>query len=106
MGILRALGRCCRIFLFHRTNRLLGFRITSKYKDAGAEQALLHAFANTVDLLQFEAEQNFGQFVMGDDGEPVGLLQIGADLPEKDPFEGAAPVAGKGGSPRSTGRRE
>ena len=43
-----------------------------------------HALADAVDLLQFEAEQNVGQIVMGDDDQPVRLLQIGADLAEKD----------------------
>ena len=38
---------------------------------------LLHAFADAVDVLQCEAEENFGQVVLGDDGQPVGLLQIG-----------------------------
>ncbi|MGA8754756.1 MAG: hypothetical protein WB611_00255, partial [Stellaceae bacterium] len=49
-----------------------------------AVQALLHALADAVDLLQFEAEQNVGQIVMGDDDQPVRLLQVGADLGEKD----------------------
>ena len=35
-------------------------------------------------LLQFEAQQNLRQVVLGDDDEAVGLLQIGADLAEKD----------------------
>jgi hypothetical protein len=47
-------------------------------------QALLHALADAVDLLQFEAEQNLRQIVMRDDDQPVRLLQIGADLAEKD----------------------
>jgi hypothetical protein len=37
-------------------------------------QPLLHALADAVDVLQFEAEKNFGQVVFGDDGEPVGFL--------------------------------
>ena len=46
-------------------------------------QPLFHALADAVDLLQFEAEQNVGKIVMGDDDKPVRLLQIGADLAEK-----------------------
>jgi hypothetical protein len=53
-------------------------------EDAGAVQALLHAFADAVDLLQFEAEQDAGQIVMRDDDETVRLLLIGADFAEKD----------------------
>jgi hypothetical protein len=53
-------------------------------EDAGAVQALLHARADPVDLLQFEAEQNLGQVLLRDDDQPVRLLQIGADLAEKD----------------------
>ena len=52
-------------------------------ENAGAVQALLHALADAVDLLQFEAEQNVGQIVMGDDDQPVRLLQIRADVAEK-----------------------
>jgi hypothetical protein len=53
-------------------------------ESAGAIEALLHARADAVDLLQFEAEQNLGQVVLGDDDKPVRLLQVGADLAEKD----------------------
>jgi hypothetical protein len=45
---------------------------------------LLHALAYAVDFLQFEAEQNAGQIVMRDHDQPVRLLQIRADLAEKD----------------------
>jgi hypothetical protein len=44
---------------------------------------LLHARADPVDLLQFEAKQNLGQIVMGDDHQPVGFLPVGTDLAEK-----------------------
>jgi hypothetical protein len=30
-----------------------------------------------------EAEQDSGQVLLGDDDEPVGLLQVGPDLAEK-----------------------
>jgi hypothetical protein len=46
-------------------------------------QALLHALANAVDVLQFEAEQNVRQVVFSDDNEPVRFLQVGPDLAEK-----------------------
>jgi hypothetical protein len=52
-------------------------------EDAGAVKALFHALADAVDLLQLEAEQNAGKIVMRDDDQPVGLLEIGADLAEK-----------------------
>jgi hypothetical protein len=45
---------------------------------------LLHARADAVDLRQFEAEQDVGKVVPGDDDEAVRLLQIGTDLAEKD----------------------
>ena len=51
--------------------------------DAGAMKPLLHARADAVDVLQLEAEQNSGQVVLGDDHQPVGLLQVGPDLAEK-----------------------
>ena len=53
-------------------------------EDAGAMKPLLHALADAVDVLQFETEQNPGQIVMRDDDQPVRLLQVGADLAEKD----------------------
>jgi hypothetical protein len=53
-------------------------------QDAGAVQALLHTRADAVDVLQFEAEQNVGQLVMGDDDKSVRLLQVGTDLAEED----------------------
>jgi hypothetical protein len=49
-----------------------------------AVQALLHALADAVDVLQFEVEQNAGQVVMRHDNEAVRLLQVGPDLAEKD----------------------
>ena len=52
--------------------------------DAGAVQALLHALADAVDLLQFEAEQDAGEIVVRDDDQAVRLLQVGSDLAEKD----------------------
>jgi hypothetical protein len=53
-------------------------------EDAGAVEPLLHAFADAVDLLQFEAQQNLRQVVFGDNDQPVGLLQVGTDFAEKD----------------------
>ena len=53
-------------------------------EDAGAVEPLLHARADAVDLLQFEREQYVGQLVGGYDDQAVRLLQIGADLAEKD----------------------
>jgi hypothetical protein len=53
-------------------------------EDAGAVKPLLHARADAVDLLQFEAEQNVGQIIAGDHDEAVGFLQIGTDFAEKD----------------------
>jgi hypothetical protein len=44
---------------------------------------MLHARADAVDLLQFEAEENIRQVVFRDDGEAVGLLQVETDLAEK-----------------------
>ena len=44
-------------------------------EDAGAVKALLHPFADAVDLLQFEAEQNVGQIVLRDDDQAVRLLE-------------------------------
>jgi hypothetical protein len=52
--------------------------------DAGAVEPLLHTRADAVDLVQFEAEQNLWQVLLGDDDEPVRLLQVGADLAEKN----------------------
>jgi nucleotidyltransferase/DNA polymerase involved in DNA repair len=42
-----------------------------------------HALSDAVDVLQFAAEQNFGQVIFGDDDQPVRLLQVGPDLAEK-----------------------
>jgi hypothetical protein len=44
----------------------------------------MDARADAVDLLQFEAEQNLGQVILGDDDESVRLLQVGAHLAEKN----------------------
>jgi hypothetical protein len=49
----------------------------------GAIEPLRHALADAVDVLQVEAQQNFRQVLLGDDDQPVRLLQIGADLAEK-----------------------
>ena len=51
--------------------------------DAGAVEPLLHALADAVDFLQFEAQQNLRQVVLRDDDQPVRLLQVGPDLAEK-----------------------
>jgi hypothetical protein len=40
--------------------------------------------ADAVDLLQVKAEQNVGQIIPSDDDQPVGFLQVGPDLAEKD----------------------
>jgi hypothetical protein len=53
-------------------------------KDAGATEPFFHPFADAVDLLQFEAEQDVRQLVLGDDDKAVGLLHVGGDLAEKD----------------------
>jgi hypothetical protein len=45
---------------------------------------LLHAGTDAVDVLQLKAERNVRQVVIGDDGPPVRLVQIGPDLAEKN----------------------
>ena len=52
-------------------------------EDAGAVEPLLHARADAVDLLQFEAEQNLRQVGLGDDDQAVRLLHVRGDLAEK-----------------------
>jgi hypothetical protein len=52
-------------------------------EDAGPIEALFHAPADAVNLLQFEAEQDIGQIVLRDDDQALRLLQVGADLTEK-----------------------
>jgi hypothetical protein len=52
-------------------------------ENSGAVEPLLHARADSVDLLQFETEQNLRQIVGGDDDQPIRLLKIGTDLAEK-----------------------
>ena len=52
-------------------------------EDAGAVEALLHALADAVDILQFEAEQNARQILVRDDGKAVRFLNVGTDLAEK-----------------------
>src|SRR5271156_3704993 len=39
--------------------------------EAGAVKTLVHALADAVDVVQLEAEQNFGQVIPGDDDQPV-----------------------------------
>src|SRR5882672_9906786 len=52
-------------------------------EDSGAVQPLLHAFADAVDLLQVEPEQDARQILGCDDDQAVRLLNVGTDLAEK-----------------------